>query len=803
MNHGISIVIPAFNAEGTLGRAVSSCLRQTLGEGGLEVIIVDDCSTDGTGRLADELACRHPDVVRVIHNQANRQCLESRRVGCLAATKPHLAFLDADDELGDGWCASAVRVAEHEGADIVVTPMLCQYAPGREPSAADIVGRAGTYAAPDLRAEGRDIVHASFLNPDPSTSVVWNVIGKVFSRELVVEAFRDIPPCRIFQCEDAYLYFVLASKARLLVSSSELPEYRYSVGVGGTRIDSALTVAQFAAICEDIRAAEGVEGYLGRTGLYDELRADYLELRHRLFLGPAYRYPDSLAYEDWHAAFDAFAQTWPPAEAIAGIATYRWNEVARIMPGIVGAQTLRPRRGAVRVAAVYCRSLGLDEAGARTRSACDLWRSLGCRVVLVLDEQGEAQAVPEGVRVERIPGCLESVGGAYPARAEALSEVLHNNEVDTLVYHEWRAETLPWDTMVAKSLGVRCVVCTPSVFGGTSACGMPLETAWSLGYGLVDGVVCPSAVDAAWWRQFVPSVHVLPNPPAPGLPVEAPHATSGTAVAWCGRADDHEGALDAVQALCELVRREPDAVLRMYGPCGEELREALMGRAKELGIEEHVEFRGPKTTEELVGEFAQADAFLLSSRLVVFSPELEEAKAAGLPCVAYDMPHLEPCQPGTGVLTAVVGDADGLGLQLARILGDDGLRRRLAGEALAQARSLAGFDRAAFWRDVFAGLEEPSEARSEPGETPERLMWRYLFEGARRQAKFEDRLEDETSRARAELAAKAAEADGLRAELERMRYDLDHVTGSASFKLGRALTAPLRKVRDLGHGQGA
>lgn len=89
----ISVIIPAYNAEGSLERCVDSVLRQTLGD--LEVVIVDDGSRDGTGVLCDKLASRYARV-RVVHRE-NGGLSAARNTGIENARGSLLFFLDSDD----------------------------------------------------------------------------------------------------------------------------------------------------------------------------------------------------------------------------------------------------------------------------------------------------------------------------------------------------------------------------------------------------------------------------------------------------------------------------------------------------------------------------------------------------------------------------------------------------------------------------------------------------------------------------------------------------------------------------------
>lgn len=90
----ISVVMPCHNAAAYMEEAVASVLAQTYPT--VELIVVDDGSTDGSEHLADTLALAHPARIRVIH-QANAGPYAARNVGLANAQGNYVAFLDADD----------------------------------------------------------------------------------------------------------------------------------------------------------------------------------------------------------------------------------------------------------------------------------------------------------------------------------------------------------------------------------------------------------------------------------------------------------------------------------------------------------------------------------------------------------------------------------------------------------------------------------------------------------------------------------------------------------------------------------
>lgn len=92
-----SIVMPCFNERGMVSEAIESCLSQ-LGDSTLEVIVVDDGSTDGT---FDFLRSRFSEAAKVkIHRQSNAGPGAARNLGVKNALGDHILFLDADDLIG-------------------------------------------------------------------------------------------------------------------------------------------------------------------------------------------------------------------------------------------------------------------------------------------------------------------------------------------------------------------------------------------------------------------------------------------------------------------------------------------------------------------------------------------------------------------------------------------------------------------------------------------------------------------------------------------------------------------------------
>lgn len=111
----VSVIIPVYNVEAYLRQCIDSVVGQTLPD--IEVICVDDGSTDGSADILAEYAAK--DGRFKIVKQANAGAGAARNAGLAFATGEWLSFLDADDVFDDSMLADMVAAGESENADVV------------------------------------------------------------------------------------------------------------------------------------------------------------------------------------------------------------------------------------------------------------------------------------------------------------------------------------------------------------------------------------------------------------------------------------------------------------------------------------------------------------------------------------------------------------------------------------------------------------------------------------------------------------------------------------------------------------
>ena len=120
----VSVIVPAYNAEQTLEKCVNSLTTQTYRN--VEVIVVNDCSTDGTLALAQHLAAADARV-KVCDRKQNGGLSQARNSGMEQAVGDWFVFVDSDDWIEPETIETAVDAMQKNDADLVVWSYVSEY----------------------------------------------------------------------------------------------------------------------------------------------------------------------------------------------------------------------------------------------------------------------------------------------------------------------------------------------------------------------------------------------------------------------------------------------------------------------------------------------------------------------------------------------------------------------------------------------------------------------------------------------------------------------------------------------------
>jgi len=124
----VAVIIPTYNRSALVSRAVESVLRQTADD--IEIVVVDDGSTDGTRQIIESIAAQSRFPIRYLW-KPNGGCASARNVGLRETHADAFLFLDSDDALLPEAVASLTEVLEQAQADFVYSPTV-EVITGRE-----------------------------------------------------------------------------------------------------------------------------------------------------------------------------------------------------------------------------------------------------------------------------------------------------------------------------------------------------------------------------------------------------------------------------------------------------------------------------------------------------------------------------------------------------------------------------------------------------------------------------------------------------------------------------------------------
>ncbi|WP_274631344.1 glycosyltransferase family 2 protein [Arvimicrobium flavum] len=218
MRPDVSFVIAAFNAERSIARAIESAIAQR--DVTVEVVVVDDCSSDRTV----EVACSFPaELVRVVQLEKNRGAGAARNAGLEIARGRWIAVLDSDDTVYPDRLARMIRRAERFDAQIAVDNLSVV----QEANGAETVMFESARLASLSELSLADFIAANLLFENTFS---FGYMKPIFERRFVERnALRYVETVRIGE-DYVFLASALARGGRCVVVSE--PGYAYHIRSG-------------------------------------------------------------------------------------------------------------------------------------------------------------------------------------------------------------------------------------------------------------------------------------------------------------------------------------------------------------------------------------------------------------------------------------------------------------------------------------------------------------------------------------------------------------------------------------------
>lgn len=257
----VSVIIPVYNVSPYLAEALDSAVNQTYKN--LEIIIIDDGSTDGSGEIGDEYK-KNDDRIQIIH-QENKGLSAARNTGLCLATGEFVVFLDADDAYRLDFVSLMVNAIISKKADLVICRCSVHQTINK------MTQSNCTSIEPKIECGDYDRIQALHAFVDGSINAgVWN---KIYKKEL----WRNIqyPVGRFYEDQDTIFKIIDLCK-KVCVIDQPLYFYRRHPG-------SITAECSRKNIDDCILAYQTLETYVN-DGIPNLFTEKELETRRKLLL---------------------------------------------------------------------------------------------------------------------------------------------------------------------------------------------------------------------------------------------------------------------------------------------------------------------------------------------------------------------------------------------------------------------------------------------------------------------------------------------------------------------------------------
>lgn len=790
----VSVIVPVYNVESYLGECLESILSQSFSN--FEVICVDDGSTDGSLCVLQKFARRDKRVR--IASQQNMGLPGARNHGLSLARGSYICFVDSDDALAPQALTRLIDLAQSHNSDIVIFGF----------DAADSNHVSASSEWPFSANPVRDIVYRQFdpkalFNEPGSKPFVWRYFIR---RSLLTRHDIWFREDLSFGEDMLFQFSVLPFATNITFSKMRL--YRYRIArenslMANSNSSLKLKVEMHIRIVDLVFQTWTSIGIL--SNLKDELVAwaidfvflqfEGLDEEDRSTLVPTFTqmlldYIDleEISLDELHlhrlciiASYETFENRsgLPPWLVSAALAERHRNDPLKAVNVFAKGLPDPIIKNEVRTIAAFYHRIAGGGAEEVMRRLLAIWSQSGYEVVLIAEELSPVLdgSLPN-VKSFTLPRFNMDGDAWYIKRAKLLSDILASNKVDVLVDHAWNSAGLVWDMITAQASCTAFMVYCHNLFCLREINAESYFSQQPYVFAQADAIACLSDVDAAFWSQFNGNVFVVTNPLENRL-FRAPQAPlDDHNLIWIGRFSSEKRPEDAIHILAQVREGIADARLIMLGT-GETPADtiSLQKLAEHLGVEDAVDFCGFQ--KDVSSYLEKSSLALVTSEYEGFHLALFETMAHGVPAVIYELPNITWVNGTNGVSVVPNGDIREAAQTVASLLQDANALHRAGVAAKRHIGAFESVDQQTTWSNIFTSLTLPrppvNVSESEKG------MWRALL------TSYSLGLDKINSKHDKELSLIS----------EGAARDLQALTNSLSFRIGRILTFLPRKLRDL------
>lgn len=253
----ISVIIPCYNVEKYIDRCMQSLVSQTIGLENLELILVDDASTDHTLEQLQKWEQRYPDHIMLIPCEENRRQGAARNIGMQYASGEYIGFVDSDDYVSLEMYETLYHKAEEQKCDVVACLFVREDIHGRVLIDAVPSKKAGRRIEINTREDRRGMIRGGLPGG------IW---CKIYRRQLLIDRKLYFPEEIAY--EDNYWSAILGQEVSSYYIVNE-PLYHYVVNEQSTIMQQNASHHLDRLVIELMK----VEEYQ-RRGIFEEFHAE-------------------------------------------------------------------------------------------------------------------------------------------------------------------------------------------------------------------------------------------------------------------------------------------------------------------------------------------------------------------------------------------------------------------------------------------------------------------------------------------------------------------------------------------------
>ncbi|MCL2499489.1 MAG: glycosyltransferase [Defluviitaleaceae bacterium] len=713
-NPKISIITTVYNMEEYIDESILSLRNQQLENPyDIEIITVDDCSTDGTlARLREHSLL--DDRVRIIAFDENKSVNQARKAAVMAANGTYIMFVDGDDTLDRKACGSLILEMEKYNVDILHFCMKFISAYDNEENRLKVEKFNNKKDLSDIllidNTDDFTILKYRYSSDEAITGFLGTLTANLFNSDIVKKAYEHILDVPIHRASDTYAQFLIMyyAKSYKKLLRASYTYYFYYYGRGGYG-KSSYDFKWFKMLCTKGIIITALKAFLIKFEQFENLQNIFYTLENNMIMPVFNEYNKINNENEKKLYFNCMTKYFEKQLIIEKLAYTKFNNAYNITEALKNTDMLGVKKAKrIKVIGAYYTSISGGGAQKVTCMLCDLWVSMGYNVVLFTDSEPNIDDFPLSDFVKRVflPDSTHKAK-KYPIRMKALLYAITLYKIDVFVYHRWLSPILFWDVISIKSLNIPVILYTHGIFSNNYLNASETFFLLSKIVSYIDCLVVLSRVCYAYWSAFCKNIKIVENPHLFDINNIIHSKLTTNNILWIGRVSHEKLPEQALQIINIVSKKIPSVKMYLVGTKNnnDPYIQKLMKYVKENYLTNNVFFID--FTNNVKNYYQNSDIMLLTTKSEGWSLSIMEATMYGLPIICYDMPYLEMIRRHKGsIITVPQNDVNAAAEAIVDLLVNRNKLTEMGKKSLFLTKQLLNYDIKSTWKNIFDSVTE-------------------------------------------------------------------------------------------------